>query len=106
MPGLKFLAYSKRAKRVIYPTAILAVVNFAAFIAGSLYLGGDALNGYLKSGHYFLCAHGHCSEVSSAVWHYSYWHALSSFGGILLVFAEVALFLNTGDIATQLRSSR
>ncbi len=106
MPSLKFLAYSKRAKWVIYPTTVLAMVNFFTFIGGSLYLGGDALNGYVKAGHYFLCAHGHCSEVSRAIWHYSYWHALSAFGGILLVFAEVALFVNTGDIETALRSSR
>jgi hypothetical protein len=96
--SLKFLAYSRRAKWVLYPTAALAMVNFFAFVAGSLYLGGDALNGSVKAGHYFVCAHGHCSEVSSAVWHYSYWHALSAFTGLFLVFAEVAVFINTGDI--------
>jgi hypothetical protein len=41
---------------------------------------------------------GHCTEVSSSIWHYSWWHAVTALGGIFLVFAEVALFLNTGDI--------
>jgi hypothetical protein len=95
---LKFRSYSKRAQWVLYPTVVLAVINFFAFVGGSLYLGGDALNGHVTSGHYFLCAHGHCTEVSSAIWHYSYWHAMISLGGILVVFAETALFLNTGDI--------
>lgn len=96
--SLKFRSYSKRAKWIIYPTAVLVMINFFTFIAASAYLGGDALNGYMKAGHYFLCAHGHCTEVSSSIWHYSWWQAVSALGGILLVFAETALFLNTGDI--------
>ncbi len=95
---ITFKSYSKRAKWVVYPTAALAMLNFFAFFEGSIYLGGDALNGYVQAGHYFVCAHGRCSEVSSAIWHYSYWHAYSSFIGIVLVFAEVALFINLGDI--------
>ena len=97
--SLKFRSFSKRAKWVVYPTVAVATTNFFSFIFGSLYFGGDALNGYVKTGHFFLCAHGACTEVSSTVWHYSYWHAVSAFGGILLVLAETALFLNTGDIA-------
>jgi hypothetical protein len=95
---IKFRSYSKRAKWVVYPTVWLAMANFFAFFVGSLYLGGDALNGFVRAGHYFLCEHGHCVEVSEALWRYSYWHAITAFGGILLVFAEIALFLNTGDI--------
>jgi hypothetical protein len=96
--SLKFVAYSKRAKWVMYPTTALAMINFFAFVIGSVYLGGDALNGHVHAGHYFVCAHGSCTEVSRTVWHYSYWHAYASFGGILLMLAETALFLNTGDI--------
>jgi hypothetical protein len=95
---LKFVGYSKRAKWVIFPTAALALINFLAFVVGSLYLGGDAVNGYVRSGHYFVCAHGSCIEVSNAAWHYSRLHAYLALGGILLVFAETALFLNTGGI--------
>lgn len=94
----RFQSYSPRAKWVLYPTVALALINFLAFIIGLLYLGGDALNGYVRAGHYFLCAHGQCVETSRAIWRYSYWHTLAALGGILLVFAETALFLNTGDI--------
>jgi hypothetical protein len=96
--SLKFRGCSKRAKWIIYPTVALVTINFFTFIAASVHLGGDALNGYIKAGHYFLCAHGRCTEVSSSIWRYSWWHAVSALGGILLVFAETALFLNTGDI--------
>src|ERR1700722_13971191 len=93
-----FRAHSKRVKWVLYPTSVLVLINFFAFISGSLYLGGDALNGYMKAEQYFVCAHGHCARVSSSIWHYSYWHAVTALGGVLLVFAEMAIFLNTGDI--------
>jgi len=82
----------------MYSTLALAVPNFFAFIIGSLYLGGDALNGYVKAGHYFLCAHGSCTEVVESVWKYSYWHALTAMGGVVLFLAEAAIFVNTGDI--------
>jgi hypothetical protein len=95
---IKIRAYSKRAKLVGYPIAVLAVVNFVAFAVGCAYLGGDALNGYAHGDHFFVCEHGHCTEVSSAAWHYSYWHAYAAIGGMLLLFATAALFINTGDI--------
>lgn len=95
---LRFQSYSRRAKLVLYPTVALVVINFAAFMIGLFYLGGDALNGYVRGGHYFLCAHSQCVETSRAIWRYSYWHTLVALGGIALVIAETALFLNTGDI--------
>jgi len=95
---IKLKSYSRRAKRVVYPTVGLAAIIFITFLIGTSYLGGDALNGYVRAGHYFVCEHGHCMEVSSNAWHYSYWHAWAAMAGILLVFAEVALFLNWGDI--------
>ena len=89
---------SRRSKRVMYSTLALVVPNFFAFIIGSLYLGGDALNGYVKAGHYFLCAHGSCTEVAEGVWSYSYWHALTAMGGVLVFLAEAAIFVTSGDI--------
>ena len=96
--SLKFRSHSKRAKWVLYPMAGAVAINFFVFVLASVYLGGDALNGHIEAGHYFLCAHGRCTEVSSSIWHYSYWHAVITNGGFLLVFAMTALFLNTGDI--------
>ena len=89
---------SKRSKWVMYPTTALAILNFLGFIVSSQYLGGDALNGHVQNGHYFLCAHGSCAEVSQTLWTYSYWHALSAKIGILLVIVEAAIFITIGDI--------
>jgi hypothetical protein len=89
---------SKRAKCVIYSTMALAVPNFIFFWFETFYLGGDALNGYVKLNHYFVCAHGACTEVSKTTWTFSYWHAMSAYFGIMLIFVEAAIFVNTKDI--------
>jgi hypothetical protein len=89
---------SMRSKWIMYPTIALSFINFFAFIAGSVHFGGDALNGYVRAGHYFVCAHGSCTEVSRSIWEYSYWHAITAMAGILLVFIEAAVLVNTGDI--------
>jgi hypothetical protein len=78
---------------------MLAWINVLAFISVSVYLGGDALNGYVRGGEYFLCAHGRCVEVTKAVWTYSYWHAIGSFGLMVLALGLAAIFVNTGDIS-------
>jgi len=86
---------------VIYPTFVLVFVNFFVFVCFSIALGGDALNGYINGGHYFVCAHGGCVEVSRSVWTYSYWHAISAFIGIALVFVEFGIFVMTKDIVVE-----
>src|SRR5436305_387104 len=93
-----FRRVSRRAKWILNVTAALAFSNFVAFWIASLFLGGDALNGHMTGLHHFLCAHGGCTEVTRAIWAYSYWHALTAMGGILLVFVEMAIFVNTGEI--------
>ena len=99
---LKRVTYSKRAKWVIYPTAAVAITNFGALIIASAYLHGDALNGYVRAGHFFVCAKGRiCNEVSSVAWHFSYWQEWSVIAGILLVFVENVVFQRTGDIKWQ-----
>jgi hypothetical protein len=91
-------SYSKRAKWVVYPTVVLAMAIFLAFTIYSSYLGGAALNGYVTAGHYFVCEHGHCVEVSSSAWQLSSWLGYAWFAAFVLMFAEVALFINLGDI--------
>jgi hypothetical protein len=51
--------------------AIVALVDFAVFIAVSLVLGGDGLNGVEKGGHYFVSNHGTLTEVSYGAWLFS-----------------------------------
>jgi len=98
---ITFKSYSKRAKWVVYPTFIMAMLLFLTFMIDSSYLGGDALNGYVGAGHYFVCEHGHCVEVPKVAWHYSYWLGYASYVSFIVVFAELALFINLGDIEWQ-----
>ncbi len=94
----KIIKMSKRAKLIIYVTASIVFPNFLVFWLVAVYLGGDALNGYVQNGHYFICAHGVCKEVSRSVWNYSYWHAISAIAGHMLIFTEAAVLVTTKDI--------
>jgi hypothetical protein len=57
----------------------LGIGNFAVFFVLALHLGGDAINGGVIDGRYFLSNHGHLTEVTQDVFTYSKWHALSLF---------------------------
>lgn len=74
---------------VVRAIAALAATNFLAFVAITFYLGGDALNGYVQNGHYFLGLHsnGPFTEVSRTVFNYSRWHALSVIVSIGFIMA-------------------
>jgi hypothetical protein len=74
----------------------VAVVNFAAFAVLSLAWGGDALNGKVADGRFYLGHKGHSVEVSEATWRVSRAHAISVLvthplailgGGFLLRYA-------------------
>ena len=49
---LRFRVHSRRAKWVLYPASVLVLINSFAFTGGKFYLGGDALNCYMKAGQY------------------------------------------------------
>lgn len=100
-----FGAISKRARWILNATVPLAVLNFLVYGLASQNLGGNASNGMIRDGHYFLCAHGSCTEVTRSVWQYSHWHGIAAFGGLFLVFLEMGIFLTTGDIAIDLEKS-
>jgi hypothetical protein len=55
----------------------LAIINFGIFAIFALYLGGDAVNGKIYNGHYFLGNHGRYTEVAKIVFDYSKWHVYS-----------------------------
>ena len=65
--------------------AILWFTNFIAFTTIAMYLGGDAINGYVKDGHYFLSMHGGAVEVSRDVFTYSRWHAIVTIASFVIV---------------------
>jgi hypothetical protein len=77
--------------RLLNVLGVLFLANFATFFVVALYLGGDALNGYAENGHYFLRLHHQITEVSQPVFEYSWWHAVSLFIMIGLVYAAAAV---------------
>ena len=78
----------------------VAIFNFLAFLAASAYLGGDALNGKVVDGHYFLSNHGRLTEVTAAVFTYSRWHGLSMFATHLLAMFAAWLWLRGSRLRT------
>jgi hypothetical protein len=59
--------------------AVIGAVNFFWVVAESMALGGDALNGYQRDGHYFVGSHGSYTEVGRAIWEWSRLHTASLF---------------------------
>lgn len=69
----------------------LTVINFAAFVIGTFVIGGDALNGEIREGHYFVGSHNDLKEVSRTAYWYSFVHALSAFTSMPVALAIAAL---------------
>ena len=65
---------------------VFNLVNFLAFLGVAKKIGGDAINGKIEHGHYYLASHGHLTEVSAHLFAYSRVHATS-----LLVTFPMAL---------------
>jgi hypothetical protein len=74
--------------------AVVAIVNFMAFWLVAVSCGGDAWNGYVKDGRYFLGSHGAYTEVSRSFWTYSYYHVLLTWVTHGTAFIGMAIFLN------------
>ena len=72
-----------RVLRLLPTLSLIAIIiglgNFVWFFAESSQLGGDALNGYSREGHYFVSSHGSYTEVDRAAWEWSRAHAISVF---------------------------
>ncbi|HEY1683599.1 MAG TPA: hypothetical protein VGG19_02455 [Tepidisphaeraceae bacterium] len=49
----------------------IAWINFMVFWVVAVVIGGDALNGEVENGHYFVSSHGRLTEVSEKMWHFS-----------------------------------
>jgi hypothetical protein len=58
---------------------VVAVVNFVAFLIGAAALGGDAVNGKIEDGRYYVADHGKLTEVSRAAFTYSRIHCYTIF---------------------------
>jgi len=61
----------------------IGILNFAVFVIVASRLGGDALNGKVEGGHYYLygvrteSGHKVYTEVSESVFTHSKWHVYS-----------------------------
>ena len=89
-----------RLVRLLPTLALVAVVvgfgNFVWFLAESTQLGGDALNGYSRDGHYFVSSHGMYTEVGRDAWAWSRAHAISVFVTHPAAILGVAFFVRRG----------
>lgn len=69
------------------------MVNFVTFVAIAFYLGGDAVNGKIEAGHYYVFGvrseYGYkvYTEVSERAFNYSKWHAYTLATTWVLMFA-------------------
>lgn len=78
---------------------LFAVINGLIFAIESLgFFGGDAFNGKVEDGHYYIANHGHYIEVAQTTWYYSYYHAVSVIATVPLggvIFALNTRFQNS-----------
>jgi hypothetical protein len=72
---------------------VLGFTNFFAFFIESAALGGDALNGRVTHGHYYVASHGTYTEVSEAIWTASRIHTVVTFLSWPLVILAMAFLL-------------
>ena len=83
------------AQKFCIAAVVVGLLNFVLFVAGTLYLGGDAVNGKTEQGKYYLWGYYHgvkgYHEVSQSVFHYSKWHTYSMWiTWTLMLFASFA----------------
>jgi hypothetical protein len=72
---------------------VIGFANFIWFMAESASLGGDALNGSVRDGHYYVSSHGVVTEVSPAEWRWSRAHGISVIGTHILTMGGMAFLL-------------
>jgi hypothetical protein len=91
--------WTKRVRIASRMMVALTMLNFVIFVAIATYLGGDAINGKVEGGHYYLfgarseSGHKVYTEVSERVFNYSKWHVYSVWVTWPLAMAE-AIALN------------
>ena len=65
------LSTSDLKRRSLWAISTLCGLNFVVFFIVALVIGGDAVNGKVVAGHFYLSDHGKPTEVSEAVYTYS-----------------------------------
>lgn len=76
LPSRSAEKLSDNSEAAIAVISVFGMANFSIYMAISVSLGGDALNGHTAAGHYFLASHGRFTEVTRGVYLYSICHTL------------------------------
>ena len=63
--------------RSLIAICVVCCLNFVVFFVVAVKIGGDAVNGKITGGHFYLAEHGKLTEVSEAIFTYSLWHVRS-----------------------------
>ena len=97
----------RRRNRILIRIIGLGLLNFVCFTIIYAYIGGDAPNGKVQNGTYFVKGHflrhglsGQATEVSEAVWIYSYVHSISIWPTIGAVLCSMLVLARPHIIAT------
>ena len=78
------------------PWAAVVFLNFAVFWCVASLIGGDALNGKVVRGAYFLRDHGRYTQVGVGTWLYSAAHAVVTIVSVLGLMVWRLVQLATG----------
>ncbi len=87
---------------------ILGLGNFVAYTAAYSCIGGDARNGYIDNGTYYVSGHhmhvesldGRTTPVSAATWIYSYIHSISIWPTMAAIIVSTLILARPHIIAT------
>jgi len=85
----------------------LGLLNFLSFTVIYAFIGGDAANGKIDNGRYYVRGHflrhgteGQLTEVSASIWAYSYIHSISIWPTSGAVLCAMLLLARPHIIAT------
>jgi hypothetical protein len=95
--------------RILIWIIFLGLANFVSYTVMYWYIGGDAKNGVIRDGEYYVRGHhlrhhgggfGVETEVRRAVWIYSYLHSISIWPTIAAVLVSMLILARPHIIAT------
>ncbi|PKO16167.1 MAG: hypothetical protein CVU39_09065 [Chloroflexi bacterium HGW-Chloroflexi-10] len=70
----------------------ISLINFAIYTLIAIIIGGDAVNGYAKDGHYFLRLGGYINEVGYSLFLYSKIHTYILITNYALLFLLIIYY--------------
>jgi hypothetical protein len=85
---------------------LLGLANFFGYTVAYAYIKGDAANGYIEDGRYYIRGHfiresrGEATEVSRSVWIYSYAHSITIWPTVACVLLPMLVLARPLIIAT------